>query len=119
MRVMLLGIAASLAATSLPAAPAEAQAAQASAGSPTTAFHGGFKADHRDGRRHHRHFRHRQFGGFNGFVAYDRDYQGDTAWRSNGFNDWWHNRPDRSYPRWVQDNQRCERMWWSGSGWRC
>jgi hypothetical protein len=119
MRAVLLGFGASLAATTLPAVPAEA--VQASAGQPAASFGGGFATgrDHRDGRRHHRDFRHRNFGGFDGVIAYDRDYQGDTAWRSNGFNDWWHNRPDRSYPRWVQDNQSCERKWWSGSGWRC
>ena len=52
-------------------------------------------------------------------VVYDRDYQGDSAWRADSFNDWWHDRPDRSMPRWVRHNQNCERMWWSGSGWRC
>jgi len=48
-----------------------------------------------------------------------RDYQGDTLWRPEGFNDWWHDRPDRAFPRWVSGNARCERMWWSGGGWRC
>ena len=52
-------------------------------------------------------------------VVYDRDYQGDSAWRADSFNDWWHDRPDRSMPRWVRHNQNCERMWWSGGGWRC
>lgn len=49
----------------------------------------------------------------------EREYQGDTLWRSNGFNDWWHDRPDRAFPRWVSTNQNCERQWWAGSGWRC
>ena len=39
-------------------------------------------------------------------------------------NDWWHERTDRSYPRWVQESQatgQCDtgRSWWSGSGWHC
>ena len=43
------------------------------------------------------------------------------SWRSDSFNDWWHDRPDRAFPRWVQNNKNCtvDRMWWSGSGWHC
>ena len=52
-------------------------------------------------------------------FIYDRDYQGDTAWRAQSYNDWWHERPNRSYPRWMANNQDCQRMWWSGGGWRC
>ena len=52
-------------------------------------------------------------------LIYDRDYQGDTAWRANSYNDWWHDRPERSFPRWMANNQNCQRMWWSGGGWRC
>lgn len=48
-----------------------------------------------------------------------REYQGDTLWRPESFNDWWHERPNRSYPAWVARNNRCERLWWSGGGWRC
>jgi hypothetical protein len=36
----------------------------------------------------------------------------------DGFNDWWHERPWRSYPRWVS-NGTCDRMWWGGGTWRC
>lgn len=45
----------------------------------------------------------------------------NQSWRSDSFNDWWHDRPDRAYPRWIQHNQNCtvDRMWWSGSGWHC
>ena len=49
----------------------------------------------------------------------DREYQGDTLWRSEGFNDWWHDRPDRAFPRWVAGNRDCERKYWAGGGWRC
>ena len=49
----------------------------------------------------------------------DRDWQGDSAQRHDSFNDWWHERPWRAYPAWVRNNQRCERLWWSGGGWRC
>ena len=48
----------------------------------------------------------------------DREYQGDTAWRPTGFNDWWHERPSRSEPRWLRSNN-CERQYWTGGGWRC
>jgi hypothetical protein len=42
-------------------------------------------------------------------------------WESDSYNDWWHDRPDRAYPRWVQHNRDCasDRMWWSGQGWHC
>lgn len=45
----------------------------------------------------------------------------NRGWDPDSFNDWWHDRPDRAYPRWVQHNQNCtpDRMWWSGSGWHC
>ena len=49
----------------------------------------------------------------------DREYQGDTLWRSDSFNDWWHDRPSRAYPAWVSRNTDCERLWWSGGGWHC
>ena len=52
-------------------------------------------------------------------LFYDRDYQGDTAWRASSYNDWWHERPERAYPRWMAKNQDCQRLWWSGGGWRC
>lgn len=48
----------------------------------------------------------------------DREYQGDTAWRPDGFNDWWHERPLRNEPRWLRSNN-CERQYWTGGGWRC
>ena len=74
--------------------------------------------DNRDGRRR---------GGFGYIDAYaDGDWAmaNNRSWNSDSFNDWWHDRPDRAYPRWVQEQQRsgtCDerRMWWSGSGWRC
>ena len=38
---------------------------------------------------------------------------------SDSYNDWWHDQPWRSYPRWVSKNEDCQRLWWSGGGWRC
>ena len=48
----------------------------------------------------------------------------NRSWNSDSYNDWWHDRPDRAYPRWVQEQRSrgsCDpdRMWWSGSGWHC
>ncbi len=57
--------------------------------------------------------------GFDGGSYYgDREYQGDTAWRPSGFNDWWHDNPERNMPRWIASNN-CERQYWTGAGWRC
>jgi hypothetical protein len=45
----------------------------------------------------------------------------NRSWEPDSYNDWWHDRPDRAYPRWVQHNRDCtaDRMWWSGQGWHC
>jgi hypothetical protein len=71
--------------------------------------HGDFvrEQDRRDRRR-----------GGDVFLPY-RDYQGDSLWRSDSFNDWWHDRPDRAFPRWVANNQDCRRRYWAGGDWRC
>ena len=57
--------------------------------------------------------------GGGGIVYYDRDYQGDSVWRSNSFNDWWHDNPERAYPRWMQNNGNCDRQWYAGDTLRC
>jgi len=123
----LLGLAA-LAAVTLPAAPAHAQAFTGSAG----ARSGDFRSDFRgDGRR-----------GVSCFDRRDRDgdrrrgdrcrtdvvmdwYGGEWAlynnrsWASDSYNDWWHDRPDRAYPAWMRHNQDCQRQWFSGDVLRC
>ena len=43
----------------------------------------------------------------------------NRSWESDSYNDWWHDQPWRSYPRWVSKNEDCQRLWWSGGGWRC
>ena len=123
MRTMLLGLAAPLAAITLPAAPAFALdpaspqfTVGAAAGVTVHRGNGDFRHD----RRGHDRFRRDRRRDGDGFVFLgDREYQGDTAWRANSYNDWWHERPNRSFPRWVQNNENCERQWWSGAGWRC
>src|SRR6185503_1492277 len=47
------------------------------------------------------------------------DYDANRSFDPDKWNDWWHDRPDRSYPRWMSMNQNCERIWYSGAGWRC
>ena len=125
MRALLLGLAAPIAALAFTASPAAAldpPSAVLVAGSAhgVTVHHGlppQFSGgDRHDGRRHDRDRRRRNG---DSVLIYDRDYQGDTVWRANSYNDWWHNRPDRAFPRWMQNNQNCERLWWSGGGWRC
>ena len=133
MRTMLLGLAAPLAAIAIPAAPAAAldpahsqftvgaaAGVTVHRGSPHFANRsdGDFRRDRRGHGRFHRDRRRDR--DFDGFVYFDdREYQGDTAWRANSYNDWWHERTNRSFPRWVQNNKNCERQWWSGAGWRC
>src|SRR5215218_9982158 len=128
MRNALLASAALLAATTFSAAPAQAEhwsdpgfmaAANVSVHRSTSGVsQPGFdrhRGDRGDGHRRHR----RGDGLFGGIVYSDREWQGDTAWRSDSYNDWWHERPNRSFPRWMQNNANCERLWWSGGGWRC
>ena len=48
----------------------------------------------------------------------------NRTWEPGSYNDWWHDRPDRAFPRWVQEQRArgtCDRsrVWWSGSGWHC
>ena len=130
MREVLLGFAASLAAIAVPAAPAQAEA---SSGSVLTAVPGGVTIhrggphhigrDHGDRDRDRDRRRHRRPGdtvvvgdlGFNdGWALYN-----NRTFEHDSYNDWWHERPWRSYPRWVRNNNGCERMWQGGGVWRC
>ena len=42
----------------------------------------------------------------------------NRSFEPDSYNDWWHDRPDRSFPRWMSSGS-CDRQWWSGGGWRC
>jgi hypothetical protein len=121
MRILILLSVAAIAAGGL-----GAPAAAADPGAwPASSFHDG----HRDGgHRGDRHDGHKRHGGSSGFfVEYDAGawaLYNNHSWDPDSFNDWWHDRPDRAYPRWVQEQRRnatCDpdRMWWSGSGWHC
>lgn len=74
-----------------------------------------FGGSNGDFRRDHR--RHRDSDG-DIFIG-EWPQQGDTAWRSDSFNDWWHDRPDRAYPRWMLNNQNCEKRWYQGDVLKC
>ena len=81
------------------------------------------RRDHHDGRRDRRSGDCIFAGGNLGYLDYG-DYDANRSFNPDLWNDWWHERPSRAYPRWVQDAQArgtCEpeRMWWSGSGWHC
>ena len=124
MRALLLAVAAPIAALAAsPAAALDPPRAISTAGSAAgvTVHHGlppGFGRSFRGvtGRGHDGDRRRRRG---DTILIYDRDYQGDTAWRASSYNDWWHEQPERAYPRWMASNQDCQRLWWSGGGWRC
>jgi hypothetical protein len=85
-------------------------------------FAPGFACDGRDMRRRDG----RAHGAIDGCAAFPAgwgyfDQDINRSWAPDSFNDWWNDRPDRAYPRWIFHNQDCtpDRMWWSGSGWHC
>jgi hypothetical protein len=116
MRTLLLGFAAACVAITLPAG-AQAQWRDSQ---------GTVHRDHRDaGRFGHRHHGH-DGSADSVFVTYGGEWAAynNRSWDPDSYNDWWHDRPDRAYPRWVQEARQrgtCtpDRMWWSGTGWHC
>ena len=51
--------------------------------------------------------------GSGGYYDYG-DYDANRSFSPDKWNDWWHERPERAYPRWMSRNQGCERPWYSG-----
>jgi hypothetical protein len=80
-----------------------------------------FRDDDRDHRRFDRR-RHSDFGddivigNYGSYGEWGR--YNNRSFDPDSFNDWWHERTWRSYPRWVA-NRTCDRMWWGGGTWRC
>ena len=126
-------LAAASAAILVPAAPAAAQQFTASSGftvfqqAPQRSYADSRRGSHvMPGDRHHRRDRRR---GTTVVVPWGWDggawaYYNNRSFEPDSYNDWWHDRPDRAYPRWVRESRRdqdCDpdRMWWSGSGWHC
>lgn len=87
MRAFLAIAAATIAAAAITGSPAAA-GDRALTGVPPTSVHSGFGNGFDHGFGHDRR-RHR---GTDTILVYDRGYHGDTAWRSDSFNDWWHER---------------------------
>jgi len=64
------------------------------------------------------HRGHGRRDGFDGAFYYgsgDYDYGDFDANRSfdpDRWNDWWHERPERAFPRWMSRNQDCARRWY-------
>ena len=131
----LLTAAAVFAALTLPSAPAVADhwggvhrhtSTRFADGSPAARNFNGCREVRRD-RRDRRSDRDFVCDGFGSGLVYD-DGQwalyNNRSWEPDSYNDWWNDRPDRAYPRWVQEQRRSgtcdpDRMWWSGSGWHC
>jgi hypothetical protein len=140
MRAALLGLAASVAAIPVLTSPAAAQAVAGAGFTAGPAFttvnhgvtvHRGGSATFRSGQsgsndRFGRHWRgpddgrdrrrHRGDAVFVGGWGYS---DLDPTFGPTRGNDWWHERPNRSYPRWVHSNESCERVWQGGGTWRC
>lgn len=147
---VLLAAAVSLAALTVPASPAAAQDFAAGSAfsngpsapsgpfvsSPSTGprlfgDRHGFTRDFACGVRHRRDHggdgdRRRRHRGVDCVVfagpGYTQDFDGNRSFDPDRWNDWWHERPWRAYPRWVQEKRETcdpERMWWSGGGWHC
>ena len=123
MRAVLIPAAASIAAAALFASPAAAQIggdAAAAANASGVMVHRGLGTG--DGNKHDRPGHRRP-----GVVVVGGPWVSNEAWalynnrswEPESFNDWWHERPWRAYPRWMQANQQCDRMWWGGGVWRC
>jgi len=118
---LLLVAAVSAAAIALPATPAGAQSFVDTGVSVDP--EASVKVHRGGGWNRHERRRNRGFEGpivvGNGWYGDDWAVNNNRSWNSDSFNDWWHDRPDRAYPRWMLNNQDCQRMWWSGGGWRC
>ena len=76
------------------------------------------------GRRDDRRFNRRHRGEVDvGYALYGGEWAlyNNRSWEAESYNDWWHSRPDRAFPRWVMQNRRaCDRgEWYSGDTLRC
>lgn len=125
MKATLLATATAFAVALIPSAPAMAQSGSSQGLSAANQI--------RVHRSHGRHFRgdpgdrfdHRRHsddgdvvvgGGYGSYGEWGR--YNNRSFDPDSFNDWWHERTWRSYPRWVMSNT-CDRVWWGGGSWRC
>jgi hypothetical protein len=75
--------------------------------------------DHRRHRHHHGGFGDGFVFGCCGYNDFYGDYDANRSFDPDRWNDWWHERPERAYPRWMSRNQGCERQWYSGDVLTC
>jgi hypothetical protein len=125
----LLGLAAGAAIVSTAPASSQGLAAagfSASSGSPAAPGLSGrpaFRVDvhRRHGDGHHRHHRGDGFGFGFGWTGYNDfgDYDANRSFDPDRWNDWWHERPERAFPRWMSRNQDCARRWYSADTLTC
>jgi hypothetical protein len=56
-----------------------------------------------------------------GFGYYGGEWArwNNRTFESDSYNDWWHDQPWRSYPRWTTQNLGCDKRWYSGDILRC
>lgn len=47
------------------------------------------------------------------------DYDANRSFDPDRWNDWWHDRPERAFPRWMTRNRDCARLWYSGDVLTC
>lgn len=58
--------------------------------------------------------------GYGGGGYYDYgDYDANRSFSPDKWNDWWHDRPDRAFPRWMSHNRDCARPWYAGDVLTC
>jgi hypothetical protein len=73
----------------------------------------------RTGHRRHIHVDPRDFAYYeSGYNDYG-DYDANRSFDPDKWNDWWHERPERAFPRWMSRNQDCSRRWYSGDVLTC
>ncbi|HEX6218482.1 MAG TPA: hypothetical protein VFZ35_04330 [Sphingomicrobium sp.] len=117
---MLLATAAALSVAAIFAEPAQAE----SRSSHGVRIHSGTSfVQHRDGfggfdrRDRRRHDRDSEIL-VGGWVGGEWALYNNRSFEPDSYNDWWHERPWRSYPRWMASGN-CDRLWWGGGAWRC
>ena len=67
---------------------------------------------------HCRHIRVGENFGYSGYNDYG-DYDANRSFDPDKWNDWWNDRPERAFPRWLSRNQDCARQWYSGDVLTC
>lgn len=137
MRPQLLGVAAAVAAIAFPTASAQADSSNApfaafgsapafsevQPGIPVRIHRGSGNWNGGDGDHHRRHRRDRgdTIVVGDGFGWYGGEWArwNNRTFESDSYNDWWHDQPWRSYPRWTTQNLGCDKPWYSGDVLRC